>query len=117
MIIAIDSISEITSRHGNRPVIRLDGHYVDEFNALQRCYTFVDPENDNFADWEAVLRVIAENRGNIVELDGCRFKNRAKGLISADCRPRVEAIYPQPERRPRPKEVEDTFNRLFKPKP
>jgi len=117
MIIAIDSISEITSRHNNRPVIRLDGHYVDEFNALQRCYTFVDPENDNFADWEAVLRVIAENRGNVVELTGCRFKNRTKGLISADCRPRVEAIYPKPERRPTPPEVQDTFNRLFKPKP
>jgi len=117
MIIAIDSISEITSRHHNRPVIRLDGHYVDEFTTLQRCYTFVDPENDNFADWEAVLRVIAENRGNVVELTGCRFKNRTKGLISADCRPRVEAIYPKPERRPTPPEVQDTFNRLFGPKP
>jgi len=113
MIIAIDSISEITSRHHNRPVIRLDGHYVDEFNALQRCYTFVDPENDNFADWEAVLRVIAENRGNVVELRGCRFKNRVKGLLSADCRPQVEAIYPQPEKRPPKTDPGNEFNRLF----
>jgi hypothetical protein len=116
MIIAIDSISEIKSRHNNRPVIRLDGHYADEFNALQKCYTFVDPENDNFADWEAVLRVIAENRGNIVELDGCRFKNRDKGLISADCRPRVEAIYPKPEKPKISSHIKDPFNRLFGPK-
>ena len=113
MIIAIDSITEITSRHSNKPVIRLDGHYVDEFNALQKCYTFVDPENDNFADWEAVLRVIAENRGNVVELRGCRFKNRSKGLLSADCKPQVEAIYPQPEKQPPKTNPGNEFNRLF----
>lgn len=112
MIVAIHSISEIRSRHGGS-VIRLDGHYVDEFGGLQKCYTFIDPDNDNWVDWEQALRVIAENRGNIVELDGCRFKNRDKGLLSADCRPRVESIYPRPERRPLPTEAEDAFNRLF----
>ena len=113
MIVAINNISEIKSRHGGS-VIRLDGHYVDEFNELQKCYTFIDPQNDNFADWEAVLRVIAESRGQIVELDNCRFKDRKKGLLTADCRPRVEAIYPRPNR-PAPSDVEEARRRLFDP--
>jgi hypothetical protein len=113
MIAAITSISEIKSREHGGSVFRLDGYYVDEFHKLEKLYTFVDHKNDNFADWESVLRTIAENRGNVVELRGCRFKNRAKGLLSADCRPQVEAIYPQPEKRPPKTNPGNEFNRLF----
>jgi len=112
MIAAITSIGEIRSREHGGSVFRLDGYYVDEFNELKKLYTFVDPKNDNFSDWEAVLKVIAENRGNVVELRGCRFKNRAKGLLSADCKPQVEAIYPKPEKKQPPKSGNE-FNRLF----
>ena len=113
MIAAIDNITEIKSREHGGSVFRLDGYYVNELNKLEKLYTFIDPKNDNFSDWESVLRTIAENRGNIVELDGCRFKNRAKGLLTADCKPRVEAIYPKPEKRKPEPRPPNEFNNLF----
>ena len=94
MIVAIENINEIKSIYGG-DVFRLDGHYVDEFGKLSKCYTFVDPKNDNFNDWSDVLFQIAQNRGSIVELDGVKMKDLSKGLLSADSKPRVEAIYPK----------------------
>ena len=96
MIIAVNSISAFPTRHGGHDCFRLDAHYVDEFGQLQKCKTYIDPNNDNYQQWHDVLRIIAENRGNIVELDGCKMKSRDQGIISADSRPRVEAIYPKP---------------------
>lgn len=94
MIVAIENISEIKSIYGG-DVFRLDGHYVDEFGKLAKCYTFIDPKNDNFKDWNEVLYKIADNKGNIVELDGVKMKDLSKGLLSADSKPRVEAVYPK----------------------
>jgi len=112
MIIAIHSITDITTRHGGHDIFRLDGYYSDEFGELQKCKTFVDPKMDNFKDWVDILAVIAENRGNIVQLDGCRMKNRAQGLVSADSKPRVESIYVKPTKKKAVRPV-NTFTSLF----
>ena len=102
MMIAIGSIKEFESKHGGT-VFRLDGHYVNEFNSLTRCYTFIDPKNDNFQYWGDVLHTITQNKGNFVELDNCKMKDLSKGLISADSKPRLGNVYPKPVQ---PKESE-----------
>jgi hypothetical protein len=94
MIVGIESIKEIESKHGGQ-IFRMDGHYVDEFNKLSKCYTFIDPKNENFNNWSDVLYKVAEHKGMIVELDNVKMKDREKGLLNADSQPRVEQIYPK----------------------
>lgn len=105
-MIAIGSIKEIDSKHGGK-VFRLDGHYVNEFENLSKCYTFIDPKNENFAYWSEVLHTIASNRGKFVELDNCKMKDREKGLISADSKPNVGNIYDKQQ----PKQKSDNLGR------
>ena len=91
MMIAIGSIKEIDSKHGGK-VFRLDGHYVNEFENLSKCYTFIDPKNENFAYWSEVLHTIASNRGKFVELDNCKMKDRRPSYSLKGFKPRAVIV-------------------------
>ena len=88
MQVAIDSIKLIPSRHGGE-VVRLSGRHVDEFGKLTAGYTFINPRNDNWSNWESVLDTVARNRGHWVIVDNVHMKDREKGIWNADSRPAV----------------------------
>ena len=91
--VAIQSISEIKSKNHGGPIIRLDGEYVDEFKEIQKMKVFIDPSHDNFEQWYESLMLIAQMKGHVVELDNCRFKNRAVGLVNGDSKPQIANVY------------------------
>jgi hypothetical protein len=102
MKIAVHNIHIFPTRHGGHDCFRLDGYFEDEFSTLKSCKTYVDPQHENYEQWHDVLRVIAENRGQIVELDNCKMKSLKDRIIDADSSPRVVAIYPKPLKKKAP---------------
>ena len=113
MIIAVHNISIFPTKHGGHDCFRLDGYMADEFGKLQPCRTYIDPKHENYENWHDALRVIAENRGQIVELDNCRMKNLKDRIVDADSQPRIGAIYPKPLKKRPPAKPINQFNELF----
>ena len=115
IIIAVHNISIFPTRHGGHDCFRLDGYMEDEFGQLQPCRTYIDPKHENYENWHDALRVIAENRGQIVELDNCKMKNLKDRIVDADSRPRIGAIYPKPLKKNtiKPSKPINQFNQLF----
>jgi hypothetical protein len=56
--------------------------------------SYIDPNNNNFRDWEMILEV-AQRKG--VVLSKLKFKDEEKGIINADSVPTTEFIIPREE--------------------
>lgn len=89
MQIIVRSIKPFRSQHGGHDCLRVDGFHQDEFGELVKGYTFIDPNNDNAANWLELVEIHYGHRGEDLLVDGVRMKNREKGLWSADCHPSV----------------------------
>jgi len=111
MQVAVDSVRVITSRHGGE-VVRIDGHHENERGELAKGYCFIDPRNDNWADWEETLVQLVMGQETYVLVAGVRMKNRARGLWNADSHPRVVGTVPRSSVTP-----VDLFTTLFDPHP